>query len=80
MRKRNEPVQSVLPVGVELLFFYPCPKCGAKIPFVAPTQPSMTHCGECGHIFSLVPVDAHTVQYVKLILAGGKAAADPKYL
>ncbi len=79
MMGRYKSVQPVAPEGMELIFFYQCPECGRKNPFIAPTQPAMARCDACGTSFPLVPVDAHTVRFVKIILEGGRAAVDPDF-
>ncbi len=79
MNEYQRSVQPVAPEGMELIFLYRCPKCGCKNPFVAPTQPAMAHCEACGTAFPLVPVDEHTVHFVKIMLGGGRAAVDPDF-
>ena len=75
----QRPVAPVPPTGMELIFMYRCPHCGRKAALIAPTQPVMVQCDACQMPFPLVPVDERTVQYIKLMLAGGKAAADPDF-
>lgn len=76
----QRPVQPVPPTGMELIFFYKCPRCGRNLALIAPTQPTMVQCESCRQPFPLVPVDARTVQYIKLMMAGGRAAADPDFV
>lgn len=78
--ERRRPIQPARPIGLELVFLYPCPHCGGRNPIVAPTQPSMARCESCGGQFPIIPVDAKTVAYVKLILANGRAGIDPDFL
>ena len=77
--KAQRPVQPVAPTGMELIFMYVCPHCGHKAALIAPTQPAMVQCDDCQTPFPLVPVDERTVQYIRLMLAGGRAAADPDF-
>ncbi len=65
---------------MELVFFYTCPYCQRELPLVAPPQPTMITCDVCRQAFPIVPIDEHTVQFVKLMLADGPAAVDPDFL
>ena len=40
----------------------------------------MMTCDVCRQKFPIVPVDASTVQFIKLMLADGPAAVDPDFL
>lgn len=73
------PVNPVAPTGLELLFFYACPYCGRKVALLSPTQPALAECDACGKPFPILPVDAHSVHYVKLMLANGRAAVDADF-
>ena len=75
-----KPLDPVQPLGMELVFFYPCPYCHAELPLVAPTRPSMITCERCRNKFPIAPIDAHSVQFVKTMLGDGPAAVDPEYL
>ena len=75
----RRPIQPVTPTSMELIFMYRCPHCGRNAALVAPTQPAMVQCDACQMQFPLVPVDERTVQYIKLMLAGGRAAVDPDF-
>lgn len=79
MNAPKRPVQPVSPCGMELLFFYRCPHCGRKTALLAPTQPALAQCDACGQQFPLVPVDEHTVRFLKVMLVDGRAAADPDF-
>ena len=76
----QRPVQPVQPHGMDLLFFYLCPHCGHQVALLSPMQPAMARCDACGKAFPIVPVDAKSVQYVRLMLANGTAAVDPDFL
>lgn len=76
----SRPVAPVKPIGVELVFFYPCPFCKRELPLVAPPQPTMITCDVCRQSFPIVPIDEYSVQFVKLMLADGPAAIDPDYM
>ena len=76
----RRPVSPVKPIGVELVFFYPCPYCQRELPLVAPAQPAMITCDVCRQSFPIVPIDEDSVQFVKLMLADGPAAIDPDYM
>ena len=65
---------------MEILFFYQCPQGGRHVPLVSPTEPRMVSCDNCGFSFPVIPVDEHGLHYVRIMLAGGKAAADPDFL
>ena len=75
----QRPIQPVPPTGMELIFMYRCPHCGEKNALAAPTQPAMAQCNACQKPFPIVPVDERSVQYIKLMMAGGHAAADPDF-
>ena len=79
MSQSGRTTAPVLPVGMELVFIYPCPRCGHANPRVAPTQPAMTRCEACGTAFPVAPVDERTVHYVKIMLANGRAAVDADF-
>jgi hypothetical protein len=46
----------------------------------SPVKPGLAQCGGCRGRFPIVPVDERTVQFVKLMTAGGKAAVDPDFV
>ena len=76
----SRPVEPVKPTSMELVFFYACPFCHSEQPIVSPTQPSMIACATCRQKFPIVPVDEFSVQYVKIMMAGGPAGIDPDFL
>lgn len=80
MSKNQKPLMPVKPTGVEMVYFYECPLCNRQVPLVSPTQPSMAQCDSCKAHFPIVPVDARTIQYLKIMLANGKAAIDPDFM
>lgn len=80
MADRSKPLKPVRPAGMELVFVYPCPFCERQVPVLSPTQPSMAQCDSCRGHFPIVPVDDRTVQFMRIMLASGKAAIDPDFL
>lgn len=76
----SRPVQPVAPCGMEFIFYYRCPGCARKVALVAPTQPGMVACDGCGMTFPAIPVDERTIHFLRIILAEGRAAADPDFL
>jgi hypothetical protein len=76
----KKPLAPVKPVGLEMIYLYPCPFCEREVPLIAPTRPAMAQCDSCRKNFPIVPVDEHTVRYVKIMLAGGRASVDPDFL
>ena len=76
----KEPLQSVKPVGLELIFLYPCPFCAHQVPTLSPTQPAEIQCESCARKFPILPVDEKTVVYIKTVLANGASAVDPAFL
>jgi hypothetical protein len=76
----RRPVAPVKPVGLELVFFYPCPYCRRELPLVAPLQPAMITCDVCRQSFPIVPIDEYSVQFVKTMLADGPAAIESDYI
>ncbi len=80
MTEKKKPLLPVKPTGIELVYLYVCPFCQRQVPIVSPTQPSMVQCEACRSSFPIVPVDDKTVQFVKIVLANGKAGIDPDFL
>lgn len=76
----NRPQAPVPPDGMEILFFYKCPYCERHVPVPSPTEPGMVHCDGCQHSFPIIPVDEYGLHYMRIMLANGKAAADPDFL
>ncbi len=70
----------VKPEGLEIVYYYPCPACGRKIPLVAPLQPSMAACDQCATQFPVVPADGRSVEFIKTMLNQGKAGIDPDFV
>jgi len=81
MAEQNQrPLAPVPPDGMELLIFYKCPRCGRHTGVPAPTEPRMITCEGCRMNYPIIPVDEHGLHYIRIMLAGGKAAADPDFL
>ena len=80
MSGSQKPLEPVAPDGMELLFFYRCPHCLRHVPLVNPVEPRNVRCDGCGKQFPIIPVDEHGLHYVRIMLANGKAAANPDYL
>ena len=81
MAEQNaRPLAPVAPDGMEILFFYQCPRCAKHIAVPSPTEPRMIVCDGCHQSFPIIPVDERGVQYIRIMLAGGKAATDPDFL
>ncbi|MGE4553175.1 MAG: hypothetical protein AB7D57_08685 [Desulfovibrionaceae bacterium] len=80
MSDKRKPLTPVRPTGMEIVFLYPCPHCQREVPLIAPARPAMAQCDACRKNFPIVPVDERTMNYLRLILAGGKAAIDPDFL
>lgn len=72
-------VKPAAPCGVELIFFYICPHCGQKNALIAPTAPSSVKCENCQQNFPILPVNARSIQYIKLMLGNGSSAVDLDY-
>ena len=70
----------VKPDGMEIVFYYPCPSCGRKVPLVAPSQPAMAVCDSCNIQFPVVPADTRSVEFIKTMLNQGKAGIDPDFI
>lgn len=80
MRKGPSMLQPVSPDGMEILFFYGCPHCGRHVPVPSPVQPAMVQCDACRQAFPIMPVDERGMQFIRIMLGGGKAAVDPDFL
>mgnify|MGYP006286437097 CR=1 FL=1 len=76
----NKPLSPVKPVGMDLIYYYPCPYCKRKVPLLAPSQPAMGQCDVCRKQFPVVPVDERSLRFIKTMLYNGKAGVDPDYI
>ncbi len=76
----KKPLTPIKPMGMELVFLYPCPQCGQAVPVASPVKPALAQCAACRARFPIVPVDERSVDFVKLMTAGGKAAIDPDFV
>lgn len=76
----QRPIPPATPEGLEFLFFYRCPHCHRQVALLSPFQPAMAQCDSCRKAFPIVPVDERSVQYVKFMLANGRAAIDPDFM
>jgi DNA-directed RNA polymerase subunit RPC12/RpoP len=77
--ERNKPLIPIRPSGMDLLFFYPCPFCRREVPTISPTKATVIRCDACRKEFPIMPVDERSVRFVKIMLAGGRAAIDPDF-
>lgn len=80
MANNGAPIAPVPPDGMEILFFYQCPSCGKHAPVPSPTEPRMLICDACRTTFPIIPVDETSLHYIRIIMAGGKAAADQDFM
>lgn len=80
MAGNKKPLTPVKPVGLEVIFFYPCPHCNRDVPLIGPTQPAMAQCDACMNHFPIMPVDEKSVRFMKVMLADGKAGIDPDFM
>lgn len=80
MNEKKRPLTPVKPMGIEIIYLYPCPFCSREVPLISPVKPSMALCEGCQGRFPVVPVDEKTVRYIKLMTAGGAAGIDPDFL
>ena len=80
MKKSHEPLFPVAPDGMEIVFFYPCPFCGRHVPRANPVEVTMALCDNCNRNFPIIPVDEYSLQYIRIMLAGGQAAADLDFM
>lgn len=78
--KSARPLAPVQPDGMDLLIFYKCPHCGKHVGVSSPTEPRMVTCEGCRMAFPIIPIDEHGVHYIRIMLAGGKAAMDPDFM
>ncbi|MBD5608181.1 MAG: hypothetical protein HDQ93_04950 [Desulfovibrio sp.] len=75
----SRPIAPVPPDGMEMVFFYKCPRCERHAPVPSPTEPKMIRCDNCQLSFPIIPIDEHGLHYIRIMLAGGQAAADPDF-
>ena len=78
--KTARPVSPVAPDGMEMLFFYKCPRCSRHTAVTNPTDPRMITCEACRLAYPIIPVDEHALHYIRIMMAGGKGAADPDFM
>lgn len=64
---------------MEIIFFYKCPRCERHMPVPSPLEPRLLTCENCRLSFPIIPVDEQGLHYIRIMLAGGKAAADPDF-
>lgn len=76
----HKPLTPVKPVGLEVIFLYPCPHCQRQVPLIGPTQPSMAQCDACAKHFPIVPADNRSLRFIKIMLGNGRAGIDPDFL
>lgn len=76
----KKPLMPVAPDGMEIIFFYKCPGCGKHVAVASATEPRMIMCDGCRFNFPIIPVEEHGLHYIRIMLSGGKAAADPDFL
>ncbi|MFV0423296.1 hypothetical protein [Oleidesulfovibrio sp.] len=76
----NKPLAPVKPIALELLLFYPCPFCDHKMPMLNPVKPTVARCDSCLNAFPVVPVDARTLSFLKVMLDNGRASIDPDFM
>lgn len=77
---RKRPIAPVAPDGMDIVFFYPCPACGKHVIVSSPIEPQVVTCDKCTFTFPIIPVDEQGMHYIRIMLASGKAAADPDFL
>ena len=77
---KTQQMAPVPPDAMELIVFYKCPYCARHIGVPAPTEPQMIPCDVCHRNFSVIPVDEFGLHFLRIITAGGKAAADPDFM
>ena len=77
---KGKPVSPVAPDGMEIIFFYQCPRCGRHVPRVNPIEAAMAVCDSCGLSFPIIPVDEYGLQYIRIMLNNGKSAVDPDFM
>lgn len=63
----------VYPEEVEILLFYPCPRCQRKMPVIAPVEMKLIRCDQCGHTYKIASVRGKDILYLKSVLAGGRS-------
>ena len=80
MKRSHENISPVSPDGMEIIFFYPCPACGRHVPRANPIEITMAVCDNCGTSFPIIPVDEYDLQYIRIMLGGGRAAVDSDFL
>ncbi|CAM2061190.1 conserved hypothetical protein [Desulfovibrionales bacterium] len=80
MREFKKTHAPVKPVDLELFFVYQCPFCGCLVSLAGSTHSTLAQCDVCKDQFSIVPADDRSIQFIKIMLANGKAGIDPNFL
>ncbi|NCC24842.1 MAG: hypothetical protein EOM25_06550 [Deltaproteobacteria bacterium] len=80
MTSMTRPVGPVRPEKMEIIFIYPCPFCGHKVPILAPTESCMIRCDGCHRSFPGAPVDGLNLRFLKVMTDEGRACVDQDYL
>lgn len=78
--KQKKPLLPVKPIGMEILYYYPCPFCERKVPLIAPLQPAMAQCDSCSNQFPVVPADQKSIRFLKTVLDSGRAGINADFV
>lgn len=76
----NKPTRPVMPSGLEFVIYYTCPNCGAMNGAFSPVEPGMLTCGHCQTEFPVIPVDARSLQYIRLMTGNGRFMVESDFL
>ncbi len=77
---KRKIIEPVTPVAMDIVLTYECPSCNVPVTMIAPVFAAKIRCQHCGLEFPLIPADATTIQYLRLMFANGKAVIHPDYL
>ncbi len=77
---KRKIIEPVTPSSMELVLTYECPTCQTPITMVAPVHAVKMRCPRCQLEYPVIPADAMTIQYLRLMFANGKAVIHPDYL
>ena len=80
MTSNRKYIAPVAPSDMTILFTYRCPVCGREYSVPEPTQPAQIRCMNCQAKFPVIPVDERTIDYIRLMLDNGRAAADADFV
>ncbi len=70
---KKKIIEPVSPSSMDIILTYVCPTCNTPVSTVAPVYPIRITCPECKEAYPIIPADALSIQYLRLMFANGGA-------